>query len=103
MGRRSASRAYCYDMEPPDCLIAQPYPYTVSRRHCEIERLPDGVIIRDLNSRLGTIVNGERLRVFHGQYSQVSLGEGEHTLVLGKSDGQVGFRVIVSKSVRQST
>ena len=96
-GRRSASRTYYYEADTPDCLIAQDHPYTVSRLHCEIERLPDGLIIRDLNSRVGTFVNGERLRAKDGEYAEIELGEGEHSLVLGKPDGPIGFRVVVGK------
>ena len=96
-GRRSASRTYYYEADTPDCLIAQDHPYTVSRIHCEIERLPDGLIVRDLNSRVGTVVNGKRLLAKNGEYAEIELGEGEHSLVLGQSDGPIGFRLIVGK------
>lgn len=33
----------------------------ISRRHCQIERNPDGVWIQDLNSRNGTLLNGRKL------------------------------------------
>jgi pSer/pThr/pTyr-binding forkhead associated (FHA) protein len=96
-GRRSASRTYYYEADTPDCLIAQDHPYTVSRHHCEIERRPAGLVVRDLNSRVGTIVNGKRLRANDGEYAEVELGEGEHSLVLGRSDGPIRFRLIVGK------
>jgi pSer/pThr/pTyr-binding forkhead associated (FHA) protein len=31
---------------------------TISRRHCVLERTADGVVVRDLGSRAGTLVNG---------------------------------------------
>jgi pSer/pThr/pTyr-binding forkhead associated (FHA) protein len=36
----------------------------VSRRHCQIERLEDSVLIRDLGSSHGTYVNGHRVDEF---------------------------------------
>ncbi|MEN0109728.1 MAG: FHA domain-containing protein [Planctomycetota bacterium] len=33
----------------------------ISRRHCELEKTDDGLVARDLGSRNGTLVNGERI------------------------------------------
>jgi pSer/pThr/pTyr-binding forkhead associated (FHA) protein len=37
----------------------------VSRLHCEISRLNGTLIVRDLESRHGTFVNGERIQETH--------------------------------------
>ncbi|MEP6661748.1 MAG: FHA domain-containing protein [Acidimicrobiales bacterium] len=47
---------------------------TVSRRHCEIERLPDGYIAVDVGSLNGTYLNGgriERAVLHHGDELQI--------------------------------
>ena len=44
-----------------------------SRRHCLIEISSNGYIIRDLNSRNGTIINGEILR--NGNYKELKNGD----------------------------
>lgn len=37
----------------------------VSRRHCEIDRADGTLVVRDLGSKHGTFVNGERTGVAH--------------------------------------
>lgn len=37
----------------------------VSRRHCEIDVVGDTLVVRDLNSRHGTFVNGRSVREVH--------------------------------------
>ena len=41
--------------------LALPFDSTVSRLHAILERLPSGWCVRDLNSRNGTFLNGERV------------------------------------------
>lgn len=41
----------------PDCQIHLPH-YTISRRHCSLQVMPDSIEVRDLNSMNGTMVNG---------------------------------------------
>lgn len=49
---------------------------TVSRRHCEIQLLPDGYVIRDLGSTNGTIVQGIRVtQAFLEQGTEIQLGK----------------------------
>src|SRR5438046_10219277 len=43
----------------PDVCLLSP---SVSRRHCEVGRDPCGAWLRDLNSRNGTELNGQRLK-----------------------------------------
>jgi pSer/pThr/pTyr-binding forkhead associated (FHA) protein len=48
----------------PDCLIhlpGGPENLTASRHHCELVINPPEVLVRDLNSRNGTYVNGESI------------------------------------------
>jgi pSer/pThr/pTyr-binding forkhead associated (FHA) protein len=48
----------------PDCLIHLPSDsdnLTASRHHCELLINPPEVLVRDLNSRNGTFVNGESI------------------------------------------
>lgn len=54
-----------------------PHP-SVSRQHCELLVMDDALLVRDLGSRNGTFVNGERVQV-----SQVHTGQ---TLRLGEVD-----------------
>jgi pSer/pThr/pTyr-binding forkhead associated (FHA) protein len=44
----------------PDCQVAV-RDILLSRRHCRIERSPHGWLLIDLNSKNGTVVNGEKL------------------------------------------
>ncbi len=44
-----------------DCDVSLPHP-SISRRHALLERLPDGLRLRDLGSLNGTLVDGRRLR-----------------------------------------
>ncbi len=97
-GRRSSRRYSRTETDLPDHRIANEYPYTVSRLHCEIERIEGQVIIRDLNSRFGTVVNGHRLLSAEESPAEISLGVGEHSLVLGRSRGDVRFRLIITGS-----
>jgi pSer/pThr/pTyr-binding forkhead associated (FHA) protein len=67
----------------PDYLVAEKYPYTISPEHCENERTAAGISVRDLNSRLGTVVKGTRISSQEGYQSEIDLGLGEQSLVLG--------------------
>lgn len=103
IGRRSSGSIARARNTLPDHLVAEKYPYTVSREHCEIERFPSGIYVRDLNSRMGTVVNGTRISSRQGHESEIVLGLGEHSVVLGRRDGVIRFRIIVSEPDPQST
>src|SRR6056297_827945 len=60
---------------------------TVSRRHCLIRTKPQGIFVRDLGSRHGTIVNGQRLT--GGQQKQLWHRD---TLQIGRLVFRVSFR-----------
>ncbi len=77
----------------------------VSRRHCLIAVHPDGVEIRDLESRNGTYVNGQRLGFPLGDHRDGSsafkrwLKDGD-AIRVGTSVLQVGIHEVVDETVR---
>lgn len=62
----------------------------ISRKHCEITRTDDGVLVRDLGSRNGTYVNDERIE------GKVPLGEGDRLRV-----GPLEFRFELEEELKQ--
>jgi hypothetical protein len=58
----------------PECIVRFNSEW-VSRQHCLLRATADGAVLRDLNSRNGTLVNGVRLlgerRLEHGDQIQV--------------------------------
>lgn len=103
IGRRGSRRYIDSEKNLPDFIVANEYPFTVSRFHCEIVRTENGVWVRDLKSRMGTIVNDKRLLCKEGYDSEVFLGNGTHRLELGRRGGGVRFRIVVSDPPPQST
>jgi pSer/pThr/pTyr-binding forkhead associated (FHA) protein len=79
--------------------------WLVSRRHCLIAVHPDGVEIRDLESRNGTYVNGQRLGFPGGDQRDDStafrrqLKDGD-TIRVGTSVLQVGIHEIAEEDAR---
>ncbi|RKH63686.1 sigma 54-interacting transcriptional regulator [Corallococcus aberystwythensis] len=56
-----------------DLVLSDP---TVSRRHLEVERLPQGLLLRDTGSRNGTFLDGRRiLQAFVSSGDKVELGK----------------------------
>jgi pSer/pThr/pTyr-binding forkhead associated (FHA) protein len=65
-----------------DCNLSLPF---VSRRHCQLVRIGDEVLVQDLKSRNGTFVNGQRVsRPLHVQ-------DGDELML-----GHCSFRVSMS-------
>ena len=62
----------------------------ISRNHCAILVKEQGVLIRDLNSRNGTYINGEKIS------KDIELGSGDH-LQLGKLE----FEIVIKKSKKK--
>jgi len=56
----------------------------VSRQHCQLELVSDGVVIRDLQSTNGTIVNGNVLTSEH----PLQVGD---SLLIGNAEYEVAF------------
>ncbi|MFP4166351.1 MAG: FHA domain-containing protein [Opitutales bacterium] len=79
----------------PDFIVCEHEPFTVSKNHCLIELVEDGVVVRDLGSRFGCVLNGEKIGGAKGMVAEKRLGAGEHTLVLGRKDGPYRFRLTI--------
>jgi len=77
-----------------DLTVRDEPPFQVSRDHCAIEQQDDGYYVRDLNSRLGTIVNGERIGL-RARDLMAPLKPGQNTLVLGNKRSPFVFGVFV--------
>lgn len=72
----------------PDCQIHLPH-YTISRRHCSLQIMPDSIEVRDLNSMNGTMVNGS-LTVESSVRPGDKLRVGEVELAVSVRDRVVG-------------
>jgi hypothetical protein len=79
-------------LAPNDLSVPDQQPYHVSRNHCVIERSGNSFLVRDLGSRLGTIVNGKPIGIPFDSFV-AGLNLGENTLVLGSEAGPHHFKV----------
>lgn len=75
-------------------LVSDRSPYRVSRNHCRIERDSGSFYVYDDRSRLGTVVNDVLIGGPHPEQRMV-LNPGENTLILGRADSQIRFKIIV--------
>jgi pSer/pThr/pTyr-binding forkhead associated (FHA) protein len=98
---RSSSRSED-PLEVNDLSLSDSPPFNVSRNHFAIERKPDGVLIHDRGSYLGTIVNGHAIGGHHHGAS-IALIEGENEVIAGSSHSPFRFKVIVQSTTSQST
>ena len=57
-------------------------PLTVSRQHCQVEIIDNGIFLRDLGSRFTTIVNGAHIGRGKGIY-RLPLQKGKNEVILG--------------------
>ena len=79
----------------PDLAIPEPPPYRLSRAHFSLLAREGGVVVRDLNSTLGTLVNDRPLgRDF--PVDSAPLHQGENTLVAGGKGSPFVFAVTLS-------
>ena len=79
----------------PDLAIFEPAPYRLSRAHFTLMRREGELLVRDLNSTLGTIVNDRPLgRDFPSD--SAALHKGDNTLVAGGKGSPFAFVVTVS-------
>ena len=83
-------------------LLAEHQPYHVSRKHCVIEAGDngDGLVLRDVGSTLGTLVDGVLLSRRRAVFT-APLGVGEHVIRLGGPRSPHCFRVVVSRHRKQ--
>jgi CRP-like cAMP-binding protein len=96
IGRRSQSG------EPPkasrDALLlgSQGGTYQISLQHCVIDQLGGTLIVRDLGSALGTLVNGKRIAEF--ERSRIApLRFGANEIVIGGADSAYHFTLFVDR------
>jgi FHA domain len=82
-------------IEVNDLQLSDTMPFNVSRDHFAIERVPDGVQVRDRGSHVGTIVNGVRIGGHH-HVATVPLAVGENEVVVGSPMSPFRFRVVVA-------
>jgi hypothetical protein len=76
----------------PDLAIAEDAPHRLSRAHFMLIRDDDDILVRDLSSTLGTIVNGQPLgRDF--PVDSAPLRKGENSLVAGGDGSPFAFVV----------
>jgi CRP/FNR family transcriptional regulator, cyclic AMP receptor protein len=79
----------------PDIAIPERAPYRLSRAHFSLVEQGGQVLVRDLNSTLGTIVNGRPLgREFPAD--SAPLHKGENTLIAGGTGSPFAFVVKLS-------
>ena len=67
-------------------------PYNLSRSHFVIERGNNALMIRDVGSQLGTVVNGERIGIDE-RNNAVPLHIGENEITAGGTDTPFAFIV----------
>lgn len=78
----------------PDLLLDDWQPFRLSRQHFMISRTPGGFVVRDLNSALGTTVNGEPIGFQFGT-DIADLKPGRNDIVAGGFDSDFAFRAEV--------
>ena len=75
-------------------MLLDSAPYSVSRNHCAINLVPEGVSIEERGSFLGTIVNGS-LVGGERTVSKKMLNPGENEVILGTRKSPFRFKVLV--------
>ena len=94
VGRQSGGHATAAAITP-DLAIPEQAPYRLSRAHFSLIARAGQVLVCDLNSTLGTIVNGRPLgRDFPGDSAPLHMGE--NTLVAGGKGSPFAFVVTLS-------
>jgi hypothetical protein len=82
-------------LRPPDVLIDDVEPFRLSRQHFMIARSGTQILVSDLDSALGTIVNGRAIGR-HFMTDTAPLHRGENQVVAGGRDSPFAFMVTVS-------
>ncbi len=79
----------------PQLVVRDTMPFLISRNHFMIESRRGHLIVRDLNSKLGTSVNGQPIGR-HFAKDSAPLEPGVSIIVAGGRDSRFQFRVTVS-------
>ncbi len=82
-------------VEVNDLQLSDTKPFNVSRDHFTIDRVPEGVQVRDRGSYVGTIVNRVQIGGHH-HVASVPLAVGENEVVAGSPRSPFRFRVVVA-------
>jgi CRP-like cAMP-binding protein len=80
----------------PNLLIEDEVPFRLSRQHFMIARSGDRLLVSDLGSALGTIVNGQAIG-HHFMKDAAPLHRGENNVVAGGWDSPFVFLVSISQ------
>lgn len=80
----------------PDLAIPDAKPYRLSRRHFALLKTGDGYVVHDLESTLGTEVNGESLGKHFGRDFK-PLEPGDNVIVAGGRGSQFVFKAAVRR------
>jgi len=78
----------------PDLVIADEQPFRLSRQHFMVAHRGTQLLIADLGSKLGTIVNGQAIG-HHFTKDTAPLHHGENHVVAGGRDSSFQFSVLV--------
>jgi CRP/FNR family cyclic AMP-dependent transcriptional regulator len=76
----------------PDLALSDSNPFNLSRLHFSISKLGEKVVVYDLESTLGTEVNGEALGKYFGK-DYALLQHGDNTVIAGGHSSPFTFRV----------
>jgi CRP/FNR family transcriptional regulator, cyclic AMP receptor protein len=79
----------------PNLLLDDRVPFRLSRQHFMIVNVNGGHVVRDLDSALGTSVNGEPIGT-HFRTDVAQLERGQNRIVAGGSDSDFAFIALVS-------
>ncbi len=82
-------------MRRPDLVIEDEEPFRLSRQHFMVARSGNRLLISDLGSKLGTIINGQAIG-HHFTRDSAPLHRGENHVVAGGRDSHFEFLVSVS-------
>jgi HD-GYP domain-containing protein (c-di-GMP phosphodiesterase class II) len=82
-----------------DLLLPDNQPYHISRSHLVIEREQHDIILRDTQSRCGTVVNGRQIGARRGYEGTVTLTHGTWRIALGGEDSGFVFSCTVRHMV----
>jgi CRP/FNR family transcriptional regulator, cyclic AMP receptor protein len=78
----------------PDLVLDDQEPFRISRQHFMIARVHSGLVVRDLNSALGTSVNGKPIGS-HFPSDVAELRSGENQIVAGGFASDFAFTALV--------
>lgn len=79
----------------PNFALPESEPFTVSKLHCRLKIQGDALVYTDLDTRFGSLLNGERIGGDQSSVKEVCLPRGEHRLTVGGRDSLFKFKLTV--------